>query len=50
MRGDVRLAIIHATRAQVPHRDVIHANFLKPGPHWQQVADVLHRAEQSWWS
>lgn len=45
MRGDVRLAIIHATHAQIPHRNVIHGNFLKPGPHWQQVADVLHDAE-----
>ncbi|MGD0619869.1 MAG: hypothetical protein ABSB67_19650 [Bryobacteraceae bacterium] len=45
MRGDVRLAIIHATHAQIPHRNVIHGNFLMPGPHWQQVADVLHDAE-----
>jgi hypothetical protein len=45
MRGDVRLAIIHATSAQIPHRDVIYGNFLKPGPHWQQVADVVHGAE-----
>ena len=45
MRGDVRLAIIHATSAQVPRRDVIHGNFLKPGPQWQQLADVVHRAE-----
>ncbi len=45
MRGDVRLAMIRATRAQIPHRDVIHGNFLKPGPHWQQVADVVHGAE-----
>ena len=45
MRGDVRLAIIHPTHAQIPHREVIHANFLMPGPHWQQVADVLHGAE-----
>jgi hypothetical protein len=45
MRGDVRLAVIHATRAQIPHREVIHANFLMPGPHWRRVADVLHGAE-----
>ncbi len=45
MRGDVRLAMIHATRAQIPHREVIHANFLMPGPHWQLVADVLYGAE-----
>lgn len=47
---DVQLAIIHPTRAYVSdgkfiHAKVIHANFLAPGPHWQQVADALHRAE-----
>jgi hypothetical protein len=46
MRGDVRLAIIHATHAHVPHRRLIYANFLSPGPHWQQVADVLRGAER----
>jgi hypothetical protein len=45
MSGDVRLATIHATRAYIPHREVIHANFLKPGAHWQQIADALHSAE-----
>ena len=45
MRGDVRLAIIHATRAQIPHREVIYANFLLAGLHRQQVADTLHDAE-----
>ena len=45
MRGDVQLAIIHATRAQIPHREVINANFLMPGPHWQLVADALRSAE-----
>lgn len=45
MRNDVRLGVIHATRAQIPRRDVIHANFLVPGPHWQQVARVLESAE-----
>jgi hypothetical protein len=45
MRDDVRLAIIHPTHAQALHRDVIHANFLMPGPHWQYLADVLHDAE-----
>ena len=45
MRGEVRLATIHATRAYIPHREVIHANFLKPGTHWQQMADALHSAE-----
>ena len=45
MCDDVRLAIIHPTRAQIVHREDIFANFLVPGPHWQQVADVLHGAE-----
>ena len=45
MRGDVRLAVIHPAHASIPHRPFIHANFLTPGPHWQQVADVLHDAE-----
>src|SRR5690349_11854759 len=45
MRGDVRLAIIHTTRAQIPHREAIYANFLMPGLHWQLVADALHDAE-----
>jgi hypothetical protein len=45
MRGDVRLAIIHATSAQIPHCDVIYGNFLKPGPHWKQVADAIHSVE-----
>jgi hypothetical protein len=45
MRDDVRLAVLHATHAFIPHRKVIYANFLKPGPHWQQVADVLRGAE-----
>jgi hypothetical protein len=45
MRGDVRLADIRATSARIPHHDVIHGNFLKPGPYWQQVADVVHGAE-----
>lgn len=44
-RGDVRLATIYATHAQIPHREVVYANFLMPGPHWQQVADVIHSAE-----
>lgn len=45
MRGDVRLAVIQATRAQIPHHEVIYANFLLAGPHWQQVADILCAAE-----
>src|SRR6266568_4106703 len=45
MRDGVQLAIIRATSAEIPHREVIHGNFLKPGPHWQRVADVVHGAE-----
>ena len=45
MRGDMRLAVIHPTRAQIPHREVIRANFLMPGPHWQEVANFLCDAE-----
>jgi hypothetical protein len=45
MRGSAQLATIYATRAKIPHRDVIRANFLTPGPHWHLVADVLHSAE-----
>jgi hypothetical protein len=45
MRGGVRLATIHATRAYIPHRKAIHANFLRPGIHWQQIADALQSAD-----
>ena len=45
MRGSAQLATIRATCAKIPHRDVICANFLTPGPHWQLAADVLHSAE-----
>ena len=45
MRGDVRLATVHATSAQVPHHDAIQGNFLKSGHHWQQLGDVVHSAE-----
>lgn len=45
MRGDVRLAVIHATRAHILQHEVIYANFLLSGPHWQQVADILDAAE-----
>jgi hypothetical protein len=44
-RDEVRLAMIHATHARVPSGEWINANFLTPGPHWQQLADVVHRAE-----
>ena len=33
MRDEVRLAMIHASRADIPHREAIHANFLVRGPH-----------------
>jgi hypothetical protein len=45
MRDDVRLATIHASRAVIPHREAIHANFLVPGPHWRQLAEVVHDTE-----
>jgi hypothetical protein len=45
MHGDVRVGAIHPTHAKIQRREVIYANFLMPGPHWQQVADVLHDAE-----
>jgi hypothetical protein len=45
MRGDVRLAIIHATRAEVSDHDIVYANFLMPGPHWKQVSDAIQDAE-----
>lgn len=45
MRDEVRLAMIHASRAEVPHHEPIEANFLIPGQHWQWLADVVHAAE-----
>ena len=50
IRDGVQVAIIHPTSAYISdgrniHAKVIHANFLTPGPHWQQVADSLHRAQ-----
>ncbi len=45
MRGDVRLAVIRAARTSIPHRPGIRENFLTPGPHWQQVANVVRGAE-----
>jgi hypothetical protein len=44
-RGEIRLAVIHPSRAQIPHQEVIYGNFLVPGPHWRRVANILHRAE-----
>jgi len=45
MRGDVRLGVIHPAHAFLPHRPFIRANFLTSGPHWRQVADVIHDTE-----
>jgi hypothetical protein len=45
MRGDVRLAVIHAARVQVPHREGMRANFLIPGEHWRLLGDVLRDTE-----
>lgn len=45
MRDEIRLAMIHATHARVPHCDPIYANFLKIGPHWQALAKVVHESE-----
>jgi len=36
--------MIHATHAHIPNRGFIYANFLTPGPHWQQVTDFLRDA------
>jgi hypothetical protein len=45
MRYGVRLVLLRPTSAQIPRRDVIYANFLTSGSHWDQVADVLRGAE-----
>jgi len=45
MRGDVRLGVIHPAHVFLPHRPFICANFLTSGPHWQQVAKVIHDTE-----
>jgi hypothetical protein len=42
MRGDVRLGVIHPAHAFLRHHPFIHANFLTSGPHWRQVADLIH--------
>ena len=44
-RDEVRLALIHATRAEIPHRKPIHANFLTPGSHWEHLAAAVHEVE-----
>jgi hypothetical protein len=45
IRDDVRLATIHASRAEIPHREAIHANFLVPGPHWRLLAEIVQDTE-----
>lgn len=45
VRGEVRLAVIHPARAQIPQREAMRANFLIPGEHWRILADVLHDTE-----
>ena len=45
MRGDTRLAVIHAARAQIPDREGMRANFLIPGEHWQLLAEVVRDTE-----
>ena len=45
VRGDVQLAILHPSRARILNGGVVYGNFLKPGPHWQRVADAVHGAE-----
>jgi hypothetical protein len=45
MHHAMRLGLIRATRAYVPGRDVIVANFLSPGSHWHTLADLIHDAE-----
>jgi hypothetical protein len=39
------LATIRATSAQIPRHGTILGNFLKPGPHWEQVAEAVHNTE-----
>jgi hypothetical protein len=45
VRDEVRLALIRATHARVPHHEPIYANFLTPGSHWQHLANVVHDSE-----
>jgi hypothetical protein len=45
MRGDLRLAVIRAAGALIPHHGAMRANFLMPGEHWGLLADVLHDTE-----
>jgi hypothetical protein len=45
MSGDAKLAAIRATGAHFPQHDVIKANFLTAGPHWQQAVRAVREAE-----
>ena len=45
MRGDERLGGIYPAYASIPDHQIIYANFLTAGPHWQQVAGALRDAE-----
>lgn len=45
MRGDVRLGVIHPAHAYLPYRPFIRANFLTSGPHWRQVANIIHHTK-----
>lgn len=45
VRDGIRFALIRASGARIPNRDPIIANFLNSGPHWQQLANVIHDAE-----
>ena len=50
MRGDVRLAVIHAAqRTGSRTADVIHANFLKPGEQWQRWLTSSTTPKGKWW-
>jgi hypothetical protein len=45
MRDNVELGFIYPTGTYISDGKIIYANFLTSGPHWQQVADDLGRAE-----
>jgi hypothetical protein len=42
--GSTRVAIVHATHARVRGHDPVIANFLTPGPHWQELASLVRHA------
>jgi hypothetical protein len=48
-RDDVRLAVIYATRAIIPHRQAIHANFQVPGPTGSRWPTSSATPSRSWW-